>query len=504
MKIWFDTERTNRSTQSDCDCPVYDDQFADTNFLADEEDVHRIPIDSFQQSPLLYMQKYNYDLWILCHPTGSGHIAILDVGALFLLEQFQAPTTVSQVMQTVAGWSLETVENTVLLFLKLGFLHNLSTSSFAKKRDTIQTLTAWMHVTNACNLRCPYCYLNKTPEHMTDDTAHRAIDAIFRSAIKHKFTRVKLKYAGGEASLHMKHVTDIHSYAAQLAQQYGVMLDAILLSNGVVLSQRAIDALKAHQIKVMISLDGLGTYHDSQRPFINGHGSFQYVNCTINRLLASSLVPLISITVSRRNLDGLPSLIKYVLEREMPFTINYYRENECSTHIDDLRFEEAEMIAAMRSAFRAIEEHLPKESLLDALIDRARLNVPHHHTCGVGHAYLVTDQNGGIAKCHADITRRITTVDVDDPLQMVRDDRDGVQGIAVDDKEGCKACEWRYWCTGGCPLLTYKATGRYDVKSPNCNIYKALFPEVLRLEATRLLRYKLPIALGKNIKVAAL
>ena len=49
-------------------------------------------------------------------------------------------------------------------------------------------------------------------------------------------------------------------------------------------------------------------------------------------------------------------------------------------------------------------------------------------------------------------------------------------------------CEWKYFCTGGCPLESYRATGRYDVKSPNCNIYKTIFPEALRLEGLRLLK----------------
>jgi uncharacterized protein len=60
----------------------------------------------------------------------------------------------------------------------------------------------------------------------------------------------------------------------------------------------------------------------------------------------------------------------------------------------------------------------------------------------------------------------------------------------VIEKEGCKTCEWKNWCAGGCPLATHRATGRYDVKSPNCNIYKALFPEALRLEGLRLLKYQ--------------
>ncbi|MCD6289306.1 MAG: hypothetical protein J7M34_02290 [Anaerolineae bacterium] len=39
-------------------------------------------------------------------------------------------------------------------------------------------------------------------------------------------------------------------------------------------------------------------------------------------------------------------------------------------------------------------------------------------------------------------------------------------------------------------MVTYRVTGRYDVKSPYCNIYRALFPEVLRLEALHLLKYR--------------
>ncbi|MCS6937773.1 MAG: SPASM domain-containing protein [Roseiflexus sp.] len=61
--------------------------------------------------------------------------------------------------------------------------------------------------------------------------------------------------------------------------------------------------------------------------------------------------------------------------------------------------------------------------------------------------------------------------------------------MPVDEKEGCRTCTWRYWCAGGCPALTYRVTGRYDVKSPNCRIYQALFPEALRLEGMRVLRY---------------
>ena len=81
------------------------------------------------------------------------------------------------------------------------------------------------------------------------------------------------------------------------------------------------------------------------------------------------------------------------------------------------------------------------------------------------------------------------TIHDPDPLARVRESSDGIRNLPVDDKAECRDCQWRYWCAGGCPLTAYHATGRYDAKSPNCAIYRALYPEVIRLEGLRLLKY---------------
>lgn len=63
-----------------------------------------------------------------------------------------------------------------------------------------------------------------------------------------------------------------------------------------------------------------------------------------------------------------------------------------------------------------------------------------------------------------------------------------LRNLSVESKEGCRHCEFRYRCSGGCPLETYRSTGRWDVQSPNCRIYKTLYPHALRLEGLRLLK----------------
>ena len=169
-------------------------------------------------------------------------------------------------------------------FSNYGLLQDSEQPASIPEKNGEEALSAWLHITNACTLRCPYCYLHKTDEHMADDTAKRSVDAVFRSATKGNFQRVLLKYAGGEASLQMPNVLATHDYATQLAWQHDIGLHAYIMSNGVVLPQRSIEQLKERKIGIMISLDGIGDYHDSQRPFISGKGSFKYVDRTISQL----------------------------------------------------------------------------------------------------------------------------------------------------------------------------------------------------------------------------
>lgn len=355
---------------------------------------------------------------------------------------------------------------------------------------TGEVLSIWLHLTDRCNLRCSYCYLPHVREDMTSETGRAAIDATFRSALANGFKQVKLKYAGGEPLLRFPLVLELHRYAQSLAGQHGIELEGVVLSNGTLLAAEMVETLKSLGLRLMISLDGLAQHHDMHRRYAGGRGSFADVAEAVDLALANGLTPNISVTVSSRTADGLPDVMGWILERELPFSLNFYRENELSATHEDMRLDEQKIINGMLAAFKVIENNLPRRPFLGGIIDRANLSASHTHTCGVGQNYLVFDQHGQIAKCQMHIRKPITDVHVADPLAVIRADQIGIQNISVEEKEGCKTCEWKYWCAGGCPLATHRATGRYDVKSPNCNIYKALFPEALRLEGLRLLKYQ--------------
>jgi uncharacterized protein len=327
---------------------------------------------------------------------------------------------------------------------------------------------------------------------MAPSTAKRSVKAVYRSAAAHDCERVRLKYAGGEPTLNFDVLRTAQGQAERLSAQTGIGLETVVLTNGTLLSDSLVSFLVAHDIQIMISLDGVGPYHDVQRP-LNGHkdSSFELTAGALDRLLVRGISPHISVTITGENLEGLPDLVAFLLDRQLRFSFNFYREPDGLPLSGPLSLAAGKTVNGLRRAFQVIERKLPRHSLLSNLADRADLGIRHLHACGVGQNYLVIDVSGDISKCQMDMAYPVTTIDADDPLAFVRADHDGIQNLAVEEKE-CGECLWRYRCAGGCPRLTFQRSGRYDAKSPLCEVYQAILPEIVRLEALRLIRYEEP------------
>ena len=446
-----------------------------------------MPIDlnaRMMRSSHLFMSPLQGEYWLAMNPVAAnGQPVVLNSAATQLLNEFRTTQTVKAVLSDASqgGLASELALGSLSEFCRLGLLVTnewkptpLSTSA--------DTLVAWLHITNACNLRCEYCYLNKTSEDMTQDTGRRAVDAICRSAIAHGFKAIKLKFAGGEPTLKLDRVIALYDYASETCSRAGLILDAVILSNGTVHMASMVQAILERKIRLMISLDGLSEFHDRQRAFANHQGSFALVSKNIDWLLATGLAPEVSVTITGYNIDGLAQLVEYLLDRGLTFSFNFARGHVSSADQGEILRSDDRMICGLEAAYRVIERRLPARSLLATVVDRANFSRPHSRTCGVGDNYVAIDERGRVAKCQMAIANTVGSVDDTDIVSLIRRDMAGIQNLTVLEKEGCRNCLWRSWCTGGCALHTYLVTGRYDVKSPYCSVYQAIYPNALRLE----------------------
>lgn len=408
---------------------------------------------------------------------GPQPLAVLNAPAWDLLNAYQPPQAMQAKTpeQYAASWRLA----------QAGFL-------LPAQAEPVFTppslLTAWLHLTDSCNLRCDYCYLPHKPQTMPRETGLQAVVSLFAAAQKHHYSGLKIKYAGGEPLLQFGQIQEIHQHALQTSQRTGIRLQAVLLTNGTLLNEEHISYLLQNRIRLMISLDGIGHWHDIQRHYAGGKSSFKQVQQAIERAIARGLMPHISLTLSEKNLPGLPESIGWILERNLTFSLNFYRENDCASTIRAFDIESPRTRQILEETFALLEANPPRHSLLGALTDRASFTRSHLHPCGAGRDYLVIRPDGRIAKCQMEMHLPVTSLRAADPLLELRQTPNGLQNPSILEKTDCARCEWRFYCAGGCPLLAKRINGRFDARSPYCDIYRFLFPRLLSLEAKRLIQ----------------
>jgi len=372
-------------------------------------------------------------------------------------------------------------------FLELGLLHPAHLPEPTTPDDSPDTLIAWLHLTDRCNLRCVYCYLPHNPEDMAPETGRKAVETIFQTARLHNLKKVQIKYAGGEPVLRIDLVFQLHELVTCLAHQYGIATEEVILSNATILTGPHLKLLKRLNFRLMVSLDGIDPAHDQQRVNESGQPVSKKVMQTIDAACGLGLHPSISITVTQKNAAYLAETVAWVCARPASFNLNFYRDNVFAAGRKELDLIDQDILAGIRSAFAWLAANPPRDFPLTAILDRSNLSIPHTLACGMGINYLVVRPDGGISSCHMRLGEALSNIHEVDPLRKIQSNRSKIGSVLVDEKTGCSKCEWRYACAGGCPLVAFNTVGRYDVPSPYCSIYKALYPELLRLEARRLL-----------------
>ena len=119
----------------------YDGQ---THFPLDHKYVFRLAEHHLQLANSLYMQPCNTSHWLVCNPSETGKIAVIDEEAFAFLSHFQVPTTLQEIVAPPRGTPIVSSLAAVLVFLDLGALCDLDQPSVAASKPSGEaTLCKW-------------------------------------------------------------------------------------------------------------------------------------------------------------------------------------------------------------------------------------------------------------------------------------------------------------------------------------------------------------------------
>ncbi len=412
----------------------------------------------------------------------KSSLFVLNTPAQEILDFFSQPRDPTEWPRS-SSIDYHEAQTAIAQFYEVGLLQDASAQpKITTFNHTASPLEAWLYLTRACNLVCAHCFVSKDVRRMNLETGLHAVDRLFELAEAHGHPEVKIKYAGGEPTMNWDLIPALHERAKSRARETGLKLTEVLVTNATLLNRERLQFIKDEGLRLSISLDGFGAGHDRQRPVRNGNPTFERVFQSVLLALEMGLKPYLIITITRLNVDEVPALTAFALEHRLMLNLNFYRPHHPK---DTLAADNASLTRALQEALKVIEANLPDYNFLEGLIDRSNFGAAHQHVCGAGRNYLSIDTDGSVLPCHMLTGYNLPGI----PLQMLESPRfDDFPNPPSDHRNGCNTCEWRYWCAGGCPIHAKNIMGTSNVSSPYCSVYKAIYPELVRLQALQLLQ----------------
>ncbi len=134
--------------------------------------------------------------------------------------------------------------------------------------------SAYLLLTENCNLRCVYCFEGQTrctTKYMSKETAFKTVDFLLRQAADNDVDEINITFFGGEPMLCPDLMVEIMRYAEAQAKEKGKKTRYGIITNGTIYNdkiERFLDIWREYKgdVNVQLSIDGVPKIQDSSRP----------------------------------------------------------------------------------------------------------------------------------------------------------------------------------------------------------------------------------------------
>lgn len=356
-----------------------------------------------------------------------------------------------------------------------------------KNRNTVVKALC-LHVAHTCNLNCSYCFASQGRYQgdralMSFEVGKRAMDFLIENSGTRR--NLEVDFFGGEPLMNMKTVKAVTEYARQREKETGKKFKLTMTTNGMLLNDENIKWLNDNDFSLVLSLDGRKEVNDAMRPDAGGHGTYDRIVKNFKKCIASrkggdwdyrGVYTYLRGTYTHNNMDFTKDVLSMVDEG-----FNILSVEPVVMKDSPLGFTEEDLPRIREEYDRLTEAYMKRHregrgfwffhfnmDLSNGPCVAKRLS-----GCGAGHEYVAVSENGDLYPCHQFVGREgyklgtiydgITNTELP---QYFRESH-------VLNKEKCRDCWARFFCSGGCHANADLFHG--DIRKPyevGCEIQK--------------------------------
>lgn len=432
----------------------------------------------------LYLQELE-DYTICYNPLGTGGIVVLDSESRRLLDLCDGNKTAREILNLIPYDEKKVLSGIELLLSKAIIYEVLEKQPALQQKNG--SFACWLHLTNSCNLSCKYCYIHKSKGEMPSSLAYSIIDTLIYTCQVNKLKKLTIKYAGGEPLLRKELLFELIEYVEKVTPPELTVHQSII-TNGTLLTRDTAKLIKQHHIGVGISLDEIDSMNP-MRIYPRGEGSSRDALRGIGNLRAEGVKPTVLVTITSENYLNLLELTKYFLSEKLNFRFSFERAYCQSTPklLENLE----ELTRILIECYELIgREMIDGNIFSNHNFNDIEFKSPKNQVCGAGNNFLAINYDGRIGVCGLGLAKPFSFFsDKQDLLDLLRTKQVLSKKKRSEITECCD-CPWIYACAGGCPLLRENVYGSYDTKSPYCDVFRAVLPELIRVKGSQMIYKK--------------
>lgn len=267
-------------------------------------------------------------------------------------------------------------------------MNNCDLCQFNQENKLItKPINGVLNITNQCNFRCKYCFVQHNAKKIDLKTAEAACEFLLKDCGENI---PNLWFFGGEPMLEFENIIK------PIVLKYSEKMSFGITTNGSLLNEDAIDFFKKYNIGILLSIDGIKEVQDYQRPYCNGQGSFDDVLKNIPYLLLNFPNTIFRATLTK---FSIPYMTKtYEFARHMGF------KRICWVINEEEEYDEKDYNTLCAQYNHLALEIMKGSSLYIDDFDKIKEYIKNKtsnsiHRCGYGTTSVGIDVDGNILPC---------------------------------------------------------------------------------------------------------
>ncbi len=300
--------------------------------------------------------------------------------------------------------------------------------------------TLILAITDACNLRCKYCFergVCSKKSVMSKQIAEKSIQYLMEHS---PYNSVHVRFFGGEPLLNIKLIKYAVNFGRVLAIKHKKEISFSIVTNGTLITEEIADFFKQNCINVQVSIDGCKESHDANRVFPDGAGSFDVISKSIEKLKERGL-GFYALTVAGKHVLRTGS--SWLSEIDSLSNGNFD-----FVFVADKRGSIKPNAKELRKGLNFYKKYLSSNSDLPAVtkvLNNIKKGYKCCYGCNAGLAELVVTPSGDINFCE-----RLTGNTQHNIAENISPDKLWQNYSKSVNDSGCKECWAKYLCGGGC------------------------------------------------------